>query len=256
MEKSDLKMEAGAARLKFLLLSICMILFSRELHAQFLTEEEVMHIMEEPTVRSQFNECVAKGPHPESVDLFFIVDEKGNPELFKTDPPIDGKMFMCFQSATDMVVFSATGHKYELSYPMDLPPYEGEAGPGPDTPEGKPGGKPEVRSKALMISGAVTLAVGSALTVAGTFCGIRTLTAASDLESKCPGDVCPPEYRDRIDTMNSLALSSDILLGIGAASMVTGIILLSVDRVIEKRHASILRLALLPPSGLFMVWRY
>lgn len=60
----------------------------------------------------------------------------------------------------------------------------------------------------------------------GTYYGIRALSKASDARDKCPGGLCLSEggKKDR-DSANRAAIVADVALGVGAAALVTGIIL-------------------------------
>lgn len=87
---------------------------------QMLTEEEVTHILEEPTVKNAFNDCATKGLFSQSIELVLVIDEKGNAYLKNTSPPVDIIILECFQSVFKLITFRATGNKYELYYPMEL----------------------------------------------------------------------------------------------------------------------------------------
>ena len=67
--------------------------------------------------------------------------------------------------------------------------------------------------------------------------GVAALIAngnISDAESACPGHVCPRDGTvDLTSTRNSLrrpALAADVMLGVGGATLVTGLVLLIVQR--------------------------
>jgi hypothetical protein len=47
-----------------------------------------------------------------------------------------------------------------------------------------------------------------------------------DLNGKCPGGICEPGHEDQIDRLESLGYATDILLSVGAATVVAGVILL------------------------------
>ena len=86
-----------------------------------LTSEEVTQVMESPPVRDAFVKCVAGKPHPATIDLDLIIDEKGASRLAYTNPVLDPELFACFSSAAAGIGFKATGQKFEITYPLELP---------------------------------------------------------------------------------------------------------------------------------------
>jgi hypothetical protein len=81
----------------------------------------------------------------------------------------------------------------------------------------------------LKTVGWVTVGVSGALLVGGAVTGAMALSLDDDLEKVCPGNVCLPgleEDRDRLDT---LTVTTDVLLGIGVAAAVAGVVMLIVD---------------------------
>ncbi len=75
--------------------------------------------------------------------------------------------------------------------------------------------------------GWVTLGVGGALLVGGTIAGGMALSADKDIDGKCP-DGCYSQYYDDMDRRDNLALTADILLGVGLAATTSGIVMLIV----------------------------
>jgi tetratricopeptide (TPR) repeat protein len=71
--------------------------------------------------------------------------------------------------------------------------------------------------------------IGVALIAAGSVTGALTLSQQSELDDTCSETrLCPPSESDNIDTAQTLALVTDILLGTGIAALVTGAVLLLV----------------------------
>jgi hypothetical protein len=72
--------------------------------------------------------------------------------------------------------------------------------------------------------------VGAALLVAGAVTGSLALSLNSEIGDNCPDGGCPPAWHDDVDRRDSLALSTNVLLGTGAAAAVVGVLLLTVFR--------------------------
>ncbi|MEM9191133.1 MAG: hypothetical protein AAGF12_18265 [Myxococcota bacterium] len=96
----------------------------------------------------------------------------------------------------------------------DVPP---PPGPAP-TPESESGGISPV--------GPIVMGVGGALLIGGAIAGIVSLGEASDIEDQCPDlDRCDPSLQGDYDAMRDLSLTADILLGVGLAAAVAGLVL-------------------------------
>lgn len=80
----------------------------------------------------------------------------------------------------------------------------------------------------LPITGFVLLGVGLAGVVTGSILGAMTLSARSDAEDGCAGELCTADGRAAIDREENLALGTDIALGLGGAAAITGAVLLIV----------------------------
>jgi hypothetical protein len=74
--------------------------------------------------------------------------------------------------------------------------------------------------------GWVVAGVGGALLAGGAVTGSMALSLNEDLTKKCPDGVCEPGHQDEIDRLESLGYATDILLSVGAATAVAGVILL------------------------------
>lgn len=75
--------------------------------------------------------------------------------------------------------------------------------------------------------------VGLGVLAAALGTGIASQLSYNDLGSKCLNDVCTSGLSGQIDSGKQLALATDVLWPIGAAAMVTAIVLF----VVEGRHA-------------------
>lgn len=75
----------------------------------------------------------------------------------------------------------------------------------------------------------VALGVGGAAGIAGAAIGGAAMSKKSDLESSCEGNHCPPSQQSEADTIKTMNLTADVLFGVAAAGVVTGIILFFVE---------------------------
>ena len=206
-----------------------------------LSKDKVAAAMEALSVQNAFAACAAQAPHPASVDLSLEVGPKGRAELLTVTPEVDKDMFFCFQGATEKALFEAAGTKTKESYAMALPAY---ADP-----------KAKKKAKSIKSAGWAMFALGAAMLVAGAGTGGSALSTNSDLDDDCPADECDPEREDDIDKMQSMALATDVLLGLGGGVTLVGIILLGVGASKEKKNKAA-PTANLSPTGLSLTWRY
>lgn len=92
------------------------------------------------------------------------------------------------------------------------------------------------RALRLRLPAIVVAASGGVLLLGGGAFGVAALVNAGNARQACPGDVCPftfdlPQARS---TGFALALTSDILLGLGVAAAATGLVLWLVSNPKEK----------------------
>ncbi len=88
--------------------------------------------------------------------------------------------------------------------------------------------EPDDESSGMVTAGWVAVGVGGALLIGGAITGGMALNLDSDLDHDCPDESCLGTRQPDIDKLNTLSLTTDILMGIGAAAAVTGIVLLIV----------------------------
>jgi hypothetical protein len=81
----------------------------------------------------------------------------------------------------------------------------------------------------LATAGWVTLGVGGALLIGGAITGGVALSLNKDLESECSDGICPKDQWDKNDKMKAMGVTTDVLIGVGAAAAATGIVLLIVS---------------------------
>jgi hypothetical protein len=94
-------------------------------------------------------------------------------------------------------------------------------GPGPGPQPDKPGAgaKPD-RTWAWVAGG-----VGVAGIAVGAVTGIMTMGKKSTIEDECPDHRCTPKGRDAVDSAQTTGLVSTIGFGVGAAGLITGVVL-------------------------------
>ena len=74
--------------------------------------------------------------------------------------------------------------------------------------------------------GWVVAGVGGALLAGGAVTGSLALSENEDLNKVCPSGECEPGHEGQIDRLENLGYATDILLSVGAATVVAGIVLL------------------------------
>ncbi len=78
--------------------------------------------------------------------------------------------------------------------------------------------------------GFIVTGVGAAMMLAGAITGGLALGAESELASNCPNGACPPgyAYEGRVSDLRALALTTDVLIPVGAAAAIAGVVLIFV----------------------------
>lgn len=84
-------------------------------------------------------------------------------------------------------------------------------------------------SKPRYLGGPIALSLGLAALASSIGTGAAALRLDEDLRARCLGGVCVPADRDEVDRGRALALSTDVLIGIGAAAVVVGVVLFIVE---------------------------
>ncbi len=119
-----------------------------------------------------------------------------------------------------------------ISEPMNGDPTEEEGG----------------ERSSLRTWGWVTVGAGAALLVGGGITGGLALTAHGDAEEQCP-DGCYASDYGLIDKRDNLALTTDILLGIGSVAAIAGVVMLIVDKKGKEQDGA--EVAIVPAVGGF-----
>ena len=68
--------------------------------------------------------------------------------------------------------------------------------------------------------------------------GVLTLTRTSDLEEACGGTICTDEHQADWDTAWSLAITTDVLIGLASASAIATILLIFLENRSQRRSTA------------------
>jgi tetratricopeptide (TPR) repeat protein len=85
----------------------------------------------------------------------------------------------------------------------------------------------------------VLLGTGGALLLGSAVTGGLALKSSNDLDKKCDGNACPASQSGKVDSTKTLAITTDVLWGVGAAAAVTGLILLLTGALDTERQVPI-----------------
>jgi hypothetical protein len=121
----------------------------------------------------------------------------------------------------------------------------------PTEPESDVGGD----GTGLMIAGGVVMGVGAVAGVIGGVLGGMVLSGASDAESDialCPAQRCTPAGREEIDSLEGQALGANILIGVGAAALTAGAVMLIIGAMDDGDEQALLVPTVDPDGGGFV----
>jgi hypothetical protein len=119
--------------------------------------------------------------------------------------------------------------------------------------------EPDEGGSGLHPAGWVVLGVGAALLVGGGVTGGVALSKNGELADSCPDGVCQPGKQGEIDSRDALAMTSNVLLGVGAAAAVAGVLMLVLmDGDEEPGGADVALAPVAGPgaAGLTAEWRF
>jgi hypothetical protein len=131
--------------------------------------------------------------------------------------------------------------------------------PPPPPPPGSPtSGEAGDDGDPVKTWGWITTSLGAALLITGGITGGVALSKNNDIESNCPGGDCEPPFHDDVDTRDALATTTNVLLSVGAAAAVAGILMLTVPGGEEdpSGEVSVLPLAGDQTAGAALEWRF
>jgi hypothetical protein len=103
------------------------------------------------------------------------------------------------------------------------------AGPPPAVEPPPPVAPPDRGASTLGTAGWVTAGVGAAVLAGGAATGIWALTLDGELEEACTDGHCPSRRESDIDRLETLAVTTNVLLGVGLAATAAGITMLVFD---------------------------
>ena len=95
----------------------------------------------------------------------------------------------------------------------------------------------------------VALGVGGAALIAGGAIGGAVMGKASDLEKQCPDNQCPESRWDELDSAEAMAMTSNVLIGVGAAAVVAGVVLFFVEPGGDEEEAAVSLSPTVGPQG-------
>jgi len=75
----------------------------------------------------------------------------------------------------------------------------------------------------------IALGIGGAAGITGAAIGGAAMSKRADLEVSCVDNHCPPSKEGESDTIETMNLTADVLFGLAAAGIVTGVILFFVE---------------------------
>jgi tetratricopeptide (TPR) repeat protein len=85
----------------------------------------------------------------------------------------------------------------------------------------------------------VLAGAGGALLIGSIATGVVAKGKADDLDKACGGTVCPSSQEDNVQTTRRLAITTDVLLGVGGALAVTGVVLWLTGALDEERQVPV-----------------
>lgn len=99
----------------------------------------------------------------------------------------------------------------------------------------------EESSSAPNIGAIVVMSAGGAALIGGVVLAIVAGGRYSDLESACPGGICREDQQSDIDSLRTTALTADILMAVGGAALIGGVVWMLVGGDDEPEDSASLR---------------
>lgn len=109
--------------------------------------------------------------------------------------------------------------------------------------------EPATSSEPDVLAPIVLLASGGAALLAGVGTGVATALEHGELATACPSKRCAEEDAGRIDTVRALGITTDVLLGVGAAAAAAGAVWLLVELLGGDDSESVPAAASCGPDG-------
>ncbi len=124
-------------------------------------------------------------------------------------------------TALETELHAESQHAEETTETTEAEPPPVEASPPPPPPQ---------RSHDLAnVVAPILIGVGGAMIVAAAITGGLALSKHDELAAACPGGTCDASRQGDIDTLGTLALTTDVVGGIGIAAAIVGVVVLAVD---------------------------
>ena len=86
----------------------------------------------------------------------------------------------------------------------------------------------------LKVGGWVTASIGAAILVGGAVTGGIAMKKDGEIADNCPGGKCEPKWQETLDTRDALGVTTNVLLGVGAAAVAAGVVMLVIAHGDEK----------------------
>lgn len=91
------------------------------------------------------------------------------------------------------------------------------------------------RWRGLIVTGAVVTGLGAATLLGSVVTGTMAMSKDKEIKSNCPNNECEPDYHDILKKRNQLALTTDVLIGVGSAFTAAGIVVIIAAKVRQKK---------------------
>ncbi len=111
----------------------------------------------------------------------------------------------------------------------------------------------------LKVGGWVTASVGAAILVGGAVTGGIAMKKNGEITDNCPGGECDPKWQETLDTRDALGVTTNVLLGVGAAAVVAGVVMLVIahgDEKAEDETVALFPIAGPRGGGVAVEWRF
>ena len=98
----------------------------------------------------------------------------------------------------------------------------------------------------LKIGGWILVGVGGAALVGSAVTGGMAMKLDGELEDACPDLDCAPNRHDDVDKLRRLSVASDVMTGVGAATLAAGVVMVVVSMVRGKSESEESNIAVTP----------
>lgn len=145
----------------------------------------------------------------------------------------------------------------KLNVMLETQAVKEEATPPPSRGRPPPEDAVADRAQSLRTPGWLTVGAGTALLAGGAGVGLWALAVDADLAQACERGVCPQERASDVDKLETLTLTTNVLLVAGAVTTAAGVLMLALDSgETEDQDAAASTLELTAtPSFLGASWR-